>query len=347
VASILTFTPLMAGRGLGISNTYDGAGGGHGSSSPTSAAALAAAAAAGAAAALVALLSCASPTQLCARVLTPATWFSPPPPASSSAAVQRWSARVSRGCAKQHNAKIGRTIVVCENVDDYRRVIPKIVQETDVVLEVGCHEGITTALLGVVASRAVGVDKSVHCIPIARDRFPHIEFHVVDVIGGSGVQSIRKTVGVDSFDLIFVDVSGSRDLGTLIPLIEKLDAAFAPRAVVVKGYKLRRLLNRLMLPEEVGVAIDSQAYQRRAEKLRFHRIETTSNVMVEEGLCSKTAMLASDPKCSTCDAPLARANFSGKQIRRLRRGAPAHCRACVALARQRDKKPPAKCTALK
>lgn len=129
----------------------------------------------------------------------------------------------SRGKAPRHaemkQGARGWSLVVAENVDDYRAAIaqevccasslqfeahtlapptcanmrsisePSLrarisqVQPGDCVLEVGCHEGTTTVLLanapGVRA--AVGVDKGAHVLRVARERHPQLRFVDADV----------------------------------------------------------------------------------------------------------------------------------------------------------------------
>ena len=43
-----------------------------------------------------------------------------------------------------------------------------------------------------------------------------------------------------------VDISGSRDLKVLLPLIEGYSAAFSPDVIIVKSFKLKRLLQQVL-----------------------------------------------------------------------------------------------------
>ena len=242
-----------------------------------------------------------------------------------------WAAHVSRGCAKQHNDQVGSPIVVCENVDDYRRVIPQIVRRSDTVLELGCMEGMTTSLIDVLAGKTVGVDKSAHAIAIARTRWPSIPFYEIDA-----VEDIRALMALGSFSIIFLDISGSRDLATLVPLIERLDSVFSPRMLVVKAFKLKRLLNRLALPSAVGDAPSTEAYAQRAAVLREQR-HRTDGQRLSGGPTKLEAQRERGPVvCAACSLPTVRADFSGKQWKRLCRGdISATCLACIARSRER------------
>lgn len=55
-----------------------------------------------------------------------------------------------------HNIE-GSPIIVTENVLEYRHCIAQYVGDTDVALEVGCAEGLTTAIIAQHASK-VNVD---------------------------------------------------------------------------------------------------------------------------------------------------------------------------------------------
>ena len=76
---------------------------------------------------------------------------------------------------------------------------------------------------------------------MARSRFPRLDFLEADA---SDVSALRAR---GPFDKIFVDVNGSRELQMLLPLLEALDAALAPEALVVKNAPLKRRLMRASL----------------------------------------------------------------------------------------------------
>mmetsp|Transcript_29006 Transcript_29006/g.95409 ORF Transcript_29006/g.95409 Transcript_29006/m.95409 type:complete len:239 (+) Transcript_29006:72-788(+) len=132
-------------------------------------------------------------------------------------------------------------IVVAENFSEYRRSIETVVAATDRVLEVGCGRGVTTALIARRCGHVLGVDLSAKVIAMARSRFPRLDFLEADA---SDVSALRAR---GPFDKIFVDVNGSRELQMLLPLLEALDAALAPEALVVKNAPLKRLLMRASL----------------------------------------------------------------------------------------------------
>jgi SAM-dependent methyltransferase len=135
---------------------------------------------------------------------------------------------------------IGRTrIRVCEHWTEYRQEIAECVTSEDDVVEVGCHQGVTTEMLARHARRAVGVDLSAKVIAMARERFPKIHF---ECCAADDISRLRHLGGDRGFSVMFVDINGSRELKTLLPLLESYEATLAPSLIVVKNVKLKRLL---------------------------------------------------------------------------------------------------------
>ena len=138
----------------------------------------------------------------------------------------------------------GQSVLIVEDVADYRAAIGEVVSEGDCVLEVGCHEGVTTRRVAQVvgeAGRVVGVDTSDICIErakVAYDELANLRFHVGDA---RDISFLRKLSPDRDYDVVFLDISGSRDLETLIPLIESYEFALKPRLVVCKSFRLKRL----------------------------------------------------------------------------------------------------------
>ena len=60
-----------------------------------------------------------------------------------------------------------------------RDLIPRCIARDDVVLEVGCHVGGTTGLIGALASTTVGIDSSDFWLKEARSAYPDIRFEQV------------------------------------------------------------------------------------------------------------------------------------------------------------------------
>eukprot|EP01060_Flectonema_neradi_P011358 TRINITY_DN18450_c0_g1_i1.p1 TRINITY_DN18450_c0_g1~~TRINITY_DN18450_c0_g1_i1.p1 ORF type:complete len:332 (+),score=66.15 TRINITY_DN18450_c0_g1_i1:53-997(+) len=137
----------------------------------------------------------------------------------------------------------GQNTVIVEDVADYRAVIPQVVKEGDCVLEVGCHEGVTTRRIAAKVGptgHVIGVDTGAASIELAKTgykQYDNLEFHIGDALNISYLLKLTKR----KYDLVFLDISGSRDLETLIPLMESYEFALKPRQIIVKSFRLKRL----------------------------------------------------------------------------------------------------------
>lgn len=161
----------------------------------------------------------------------------------------------SRGSAKRHGSAGRGELIVAENVDEYRGAIASTVRDGDTVLEIGCHEGMTTYLLDCCCGSnglVVGADKSAHWLTRAKARFPSIRFELIDCYDMGALLQLQLDIG-RAFSVIFVDVSGSRELRSLIPLVEALECALNPEMIVVKSFRLARLHRRLQAASEYSV----------------------------------------------------------------------------------------------
>mmetsp|Transcript_40792 Transcript_40792/g.135893 ORF Transcript_40792/g.135893 Transcript_40792/m.135893 type:complete len:210 (-) Transcript_40792:236-865(-) len=140
---------------------------------------------------------------------------------------------------------VGRSrLVICENWSEYRRMIGSCVEASDAVLELGCGRGVTTEKIARAGcKRVVGIDRSHTVIAMARERFPQLEFRALDAMALAAIRAI------DEFDVIFVDINGSRELQTLLPVLEAYIQVLKPRTIVVKNVRLKRLLLSSVLAE--------------------------------------------------------------------------------------------------
>ena len=132
----------------------------------------------------------------------------------------------------------GARIVVAENWSEYRSCISSLIASTDVVLEVGCGNGVTTSLLSQSAARAVGVDMSPALITAAKERFPQIEWYAMDA------RIVSPLARLAPFSAVFIDLNGSREMETLLPMIDAYEAVLRPALIVVKSNKMKHLLNK-------------------------------------------------------------------------------------------------------
>ena len=161
-----------------------------------------------------------------------------------------WSGRhnkPSRGKAPRHaQGAAKQPIVVAENIDDYRAAIAEHVRPTDIVLEIGCHQGASTVLLDNAGARCVGVDKGQHVLSEGRRLHPHIAFHDIDAADVSALTKLNAAEG--PFDVVFIDIGGGslKSVSSVWSLIEAYGASSmkSARVFVVKSFKLAELMQR-------------------------------------------------------------------------------------------------------
>jgi hypothetical protein len=112
------------------------------------------------------------------------------------------------------------------------------VTRDDVVLEIGCAWGTTSALLYERARYVVAIDKG-QALPAARQTYPHIHFEQMDGFDVSRVRSLGL-----AFNKVYIDISGCRELDAVIKMIRMYEAVFAPEIIVVKSTRLKRLVSK-------------------------------------------------------------------------------------------------------
>lgn len=141
-------------------------------------------------------------------------------------------------------------VVICEEVREYRRAATQLVKRTDSVLEIGCHVGGTTRFISENAGVVLGVDQVVEHVREAERRIlPGTSFVIGNILDSCFVEGLPALVsppkGVKpAFSVVFVDISGSRDVATLVKLKDTLLALLKPRPalLVFKSQKLKALL---------------------------------------------------------------------------------------------------------
>lgn len=128
-------------------------------------------------------------------------------------------------------------IVATRGVREYRETIPPLIRAEDVVLEVGCGWGTTTAELARHAHHVLGTDISRECIIRAQGLHPTLDFRVMDAFDLRAVLDLAKRSSA-----IYMDVSGLsgyRGLLDLIALLNTYAAMLEPRVIVVKSGALK------------------------------------------------------------------------------------------------------------
>ena len=118
------------------------------------------------------------------------------------------------GQSMDYSNRARAPMVAVLTTDDFRTAAQNLVGPSDVVLEVGCADGITTNLIGKYAADVVGIDTAAGVIAKARQRYPAIDFRQMDGTDLVAVQQLRPR-----FDKVFVDIAGVISLEALLPML--------------------------------------------------------------------------------------------------------------------------------
>ena len=133
--------------------------------------------------------------------------------------------------------KVNTKFIATRNVKEYRATIPFWVDRDDVVLELGCGCGVTTARIAEHCKEVIGTDISQECIERARQTHPGIRFEVLDAFDVLKASSYDKI-----FTKVFIDLSGFsgyRSLLDVIALLQTYATILRPKAIIVKSGGLK------------------------------------------------------------------------------------------------------------
>jgi len=139
--------------------------------------------------------------------------------------------------ANDKQFKLKTIFVGTRGVQEYRASIADWVRPSDVVLEIGCEWGTTTALLAPCCREVVATDVSPECIQAARQKHPGLRFEVLDAYDLQAVLRLNRP-----FTKIYIDVSGLsgyRSLLDVIALLNMYATVVCPEAIVVKSGALK------------------------------------------------------------------------------------------------------------
>ena len=139
--------------------------------------------------------------------------------------------------ANDKQFKVKTRFIATRGVKEYRDTIPVWVMPDDVVLEIGCEWGTTTALIAPHCKRVIGTDISAKCIDRAREQHPDIRFEVMD-----GFDVAAALAFDEVFTKVYIDmsgISGYRSLLDTISLLMMYATVLRPEAIIVKSGGLK------------------------------------------------------------------------------------------------------------
>ena len=148
----------------------------------------------------------------------------------------------SSAMANDRQFRAKTRFVATRGVKEYRATIPVWVNADDVVLEIGCEWGTTTALIAPHCKTVLGTDVSSECIDRARKEHPAIRFTVLDAF------DVRAALDLaERFTKVYIDMSGLsgyRSLLDTISLLNMYASALRPEAIIIKSGALKQFSSR-------------------------------------------------------------------------------------------------------
>ena len=139
--------------------------------------------------------------------------------------------------ANEKQFKVKTKFIATRGVKEYRATIPQWVNEDDVVLEIGCEWGTTTAMIAPHCKEIIGTDVSAECIERAKEKHPGIRFEVLD---GFDLRAALE-FGID-FTKVYIDMSGLSGYRSLldgISLLTMYATVLRPDAIIIKSGALK------------------------------------------------------------------------------------------------------------
>lgn len=143
--------------------------------------------------------------------------------------------------ANDSQFKVKTKFIATRGVKEYRETIAVWVNSDDVVLELGCEWGTTTALIAPHCKVVIGTDVSAEVIERARQQHPGVCFEVLDAFDVRGALELATGLGCP-FTKLYVDlsgVSGYRSLLDVIALLNMYATVLQPQAIIVKSGALK------------------------------------------------------------------------------------------------------------
>ena len=143
--------------------------------------------------------------------------------------------------ANENQFKLRTRFVATRGVQEYRATIAPLVTPEDVVLELGCEWGATTAFLARHCGFVVGTDVSPECIARARAKHPHLRFEVLDAFDVRAALILSQRLE-RPFTKVYLDLSGLSSYRALLDVISLLTmyaTVLRPDTIVVKSGSLK------------------------------------------------------------------------------------------------------------
>ena len=151
------------------------------------------------------------------------------------------------------------TIMITKTTDKYRLLAASQLIPTDRVLEIGCSNGECSLVIAkyVTAGSLRGFDTSQQMVSEAKSKisgkkgYGNVQFHVIDpfkepkkaLILATESSTSENEDGDKNLDkptpsVVFIDIGGNRDLGSVVKMLEWTMNVFTPRLCIIKSEEM-------------------------------------------------------------------------------------------------------------
>lgn len=140
--------------------------------------------------------------------------------------------------ANENQFKLFTKFIATRGVEEYRQTIQFWVKPEDMILEIGCEWGTTSAQIWQKCKNLIATDISLDCIKVARTKYPEIRFETLDAFNIKAAMKLG-----DRFTKIYIDMSGLSSYRALLDVISLLNmyaAIFEPEAIIIKSGSLKQ-----------------------------------------------------------------------------------------------------------
>ncbi|WP_088335031.1 SAM-dependent methyltransferase [Methanopyrus sp. KOL6] len=155
-------------------------------------------------------------------------------------------------------------IALVKSVEEYRRLLGEVVEEGDIVVELGCHRGASTRVILTGSPRRVvvvdyGEDAEEAMRELERNH-PELTFVKGDAREYDTLERVLEELGGPECDVLAVDLGGGMFPDTAFKVYYVWSVTLRPRDAVVRNAGLCEFLKLAELQEEVHLNDESRGY---------------------------------------------------------------------------------------
>ncbi len=147
---------------------------------------------------------------------------------------------------KSQNKNERSPFIVCATTKEYRFQTHAFCNSTEVVLEIGSAHGVTCNQIRNRCKNVVGIDIQQSLVEDCKKKYPRIPFYCKNVLNIEKYHRDILPKGCKKFTLIFIDIAGTIEIETLIPILSHVERVIRPKLIIVKSLNYSKLLIQLL-----------------------------------------------------------------------------------------------------